>query len=136
MSPRRYTFKILPLLFTGLTVASLSCQRPPPPPPPAPTGATPEQYEAVRSRYARVSPDTQVGQVLAVHTSEPLAAVTGIPTGDIREGEAVTFLNSEESIIAFGTVIRPVDDTLHVRFVPTAAGRAPIPGDLVLKPGK
>lgn len=119
-----------------LTMSAVSCQKPPPPPPPAPVGATMEQVESVRTRYTQVSADARVGQVVALHTSEPLAAVGGVPVADFKEGDAVTFLDSGENVIAFGVVIRPVDDTLHVRFTTAPLGRPPIVDDIVVRAGR
>jgi hypothetical protein len=115
------------------------CYTPPPPPPapPAIVPATPEQAMDIQAAIMKEFPNAHVGHVSAVDASSHMAAIVGIPISDVHEKDSIQFLDSKNFGIANGTVINadssnPEFPTLVVEFEPTAAGRAPVAGDLAI----
>jgi hypothetical protein len=91
-----------------------------------------QRVQAIRDKYARAYPDSRVGVVSAALKGEPFVAVGELP-GDLRENEAVTFIDTRGQILTTGTIVRVLPDTIHVRYAkPPRNGRAPRPGDVAL----
>lgn len=108
-------------------------KQPPPPPPPAP--ATADMLQSMRESYQRVDPSARVGMVSAVDSATRLAAVKDLPVQDFREGNAVTFVDSQQQVIGQGRVVNVAGDTVYVRYEPaTGPGqRAPKAGDIMVR---
>lgn len=92
---------------------------------------TPERVAEIRATYQQVNPDTRVGYVNALLPDSSLASVTDIPIEDFATGDAVTFIDQQEQVVANGRVVNIVSGDAHVKFEPTK--RAPQIGDLAVK---
>ena len=114
------------------------CYTPPVPPqaPPAIVPATAEQTMDIQAIILKKYPNAHVGHVTAVDGSSHLAAIVGIPIGEVHKNDSIQFVDSKDGF-ANGTVINadasnPSYPTLVVEYEATASGRAPINGDLAI----
>lgn len=108
-------------------------QQPPAGPPVAPP-ATAETVSQIRAAYQQRDPSSVVGLVIATLPDKNLAAVGDVPVNQFKSGDLVTFIDSNQSIIAVGTVVNTTTDAVHVKFQPQGeASRAPHEGDLAVK---
>jgi hypothetical protein len=129
---------LVAMLLPGAVLLT-GCYTPPPKPtpPPAIVPATPEQAMDIQSAIMKEYPTAHVGHVSAVDASSHMAAIVGIPIGDVHKNDSIQFVDSQDIGIANGTVINadssnPEFPTLVVDYEPTAAGRAPAAGDLAI----
>lgn len=90
-----------------------------------------ENVARIRAMYQEINPDTRVGYINAGLPGEQLVSVTDVPVEDFRTGDAITFINASQQVIATGRVANVVDDNVHVKYVP--AERDPQVGDLAVK---
>jgi hypothetical protein len=97
--------------------------------------ASRETLAAVRQHMAAADPNALVGLVIAVEPGgQPFAAVSDMPAKEFREGEPITFIDSNRKYLTNGFVRRITEDTLHVEWVkPGSDGRAPRAGDLAIR---
>ncbi|HZZ42699.1 MAG TPA: hypothetical protein VFE58_07155 [Tepidisphaeraceae bacterium] len=96
--------------------------------------ATAEMTTGIREAYQQKDPSAVVGRVIAVLSEQSLAAVGDVPVDKFKDGDVVTFIDSNQAIIAVGTVVNITADAVHVKY--TAQGemaRAPREGDLMVK---
>ncbi len=113
----------LPILLAGCTY-----QEPPAPP------ATEAQIAAIRSQFRRADPEARVGVVAAVLPSAHLASVGGVRVTDFTVGDIITFIDSNQKVLAMGHVETINPNTLTVRYDPPGEnGRDPVPGDLAVR---
>lgn len=102
-----------------------------------PTAALPPEADAslvqqLRQSYQRIHPGTRVGLVTAVAEEVSLAAVSDIDLKSFKNGDILTFIDTNEQPFANGTVVNITDDALHVKYTPASGGRAPRQGDLAV----
>ncbi|HEX8325528.1 MAG TPA: hypothetical protein VF595_16620 [Tepidisphaeraceae bacterium] len=95
---------------------------------PSPTA---EQIESIRNAYRVSFPNARVGVVSAVLGDQPFAFVSQIDTGVVQEGQIVTFLDAEQTVLTNGSVVKVEPEGLTVRFEP--GKRAPRVGDAAVK---
>lgn len=96
-----------------------------------PSSLTADRVAQIRANYQSVNPDTRVGYINAVLPESNLVSVTDVPVADFANGDAVTFIDQKEQVIANGRVVNIVGNDVHVKFEPTV--RAPQLGDLAVK---
>lgn len=90
-----------------------------------------ENVARIRAMYQEINPDTRVGYINAALPGEQLVSVTDVSVGDFRVGDAITFIDASQQVIATGRVANVIDENVHVKYV--AAERAPQVGDLAVK---
>ena len=133
--PHRTTRTLLLMTLIAIGIAA-GCAHKKPPPPPPPGAASPDQVQAIRNAYFRAYPDSRVGVVTAIlhHKNGTFAAVGEVSGNDFREGDVVTFIDSKQKVLATGTVVRVLADSVHVMVDrSTGSGREPRVGDLMVK---
>lgn len=96
---------------------------------------TDAQLESLKASYVGVDSGVRVGQVIATLPEQDLAAISGISSAGVLEGDHITFTDQNSHVIAIGKVVSVRSDSLHVQYtVPTVAGsRAPIAGDIAIR---
>ena len=79
-------------------------------------------------------PTARVGQVQMVRPADSLAAVTGIPVDEVKQGDTIVFTDARQSPIANGTITHIDRSTseIVVEYTPTDKGRAPVKFDLAV----
>lgn len=85
----------------------------------------------IRAMYQEINPDTRVGYINADLPGEQLVSVTDVPVDDFRTGDAITFIDGAQQVIATGRVVNVIDGHVHVKY--TVGTRAPRIGDLAVK---
>ena len=128
-SHRSFARLITLTLITATAVAGGCVSKPVPVPEPASPSAS--QVESIRLSYISAFPNARVGVVSSVLPDEPYALVTQIDTKDLKAGEIVSFIDSSESIVAHGEIIKVEADSLAIKFV--AVTRTPRTGDVAVK---
>jgi hypothetical protein len=101
----------------------------------------PQVYKAVasdlaemRTRYQRRDPATRLGLVVASNPKVDVVAVGEINPADFHVGDIVSFVDTSETPLASGTVVRKLSDSIHVRYdSPLKGSRAPREGDVMIK---
>lgn len=119
-----------------VTAAALvGCQNhKPPTTQPIAAPATAETVRDIREAFQKRDPSTIVGLVIAVLPENNLAAIGDVPVGEFKTGQVVTFIDSNQAIIAVGTVVNTTADTVHVKYTPQGEmARAPREGDLAVR---
>ncbi len=96
-----------------------------------PSAISLERVAQIRALYQEVNPDTRVGYINADLPGEQLVSVTDVPVEDFRVGDAITFIDTAQQVIATGRVANVVGQNVHVKY--DAAERAPRVGDLAVK---
>lgn len=93
------------------------------------------QLESLKAEYVAVDPGVRVGQIIATLPEQDLAAVSGLSSAGVLEGDHITFTDQASHVIAIGKVVSVRSDSLHVQYtVPAAAGsRAPVTGDIAIR---
>jgi len=105
-----------------------------PPSRPSPQPASAQQVQAIRDAYYRAYPDSRVGVVIATRKPDRLVAVGEVSGADFREGETVTFIDSQQRVLTTGAIVRVLPDSVHVAYDrPTGGGRDPGVGDIMVK---
>jgi hypothetical protein len=119
----------------GAACGSSGRKKPVASPPPAPEPATPQQVQAIRQAYAQSYPNSRIGVVVAARPQDRLVAVGEVAYQDLRENDTVIFIDSSQKTIADGVIVRLLPEVghVHVKYTPTAGGRAPRPGDIMVK---
>lgn len=108
-------------------------QQPPAGPPVAPP-ATAETVKNIREAYQQRDPSTVVGLVIATLPEQNLVAIGDVPVSQFQPGQLVTFIDSNQAIIAVGNVVNTTADAVHVKYQPQGeASRPPREGDLAVK---
>jgi hypothetical protein len=88
----------------------------------------------IRERYQRTDPETRVGLVIGANAQSNLVSVGEINPKDFRQGDKVVFVDARQNALASGTVVRALQDSIHVRYDPPASGgRAPREGDVMVR---
>ena len=134
--PQRTTASLILMILITVAASMAGCAHKKPPPAPPPGAATPDQVQAIRNAYFRAYPDSRVGVVTAIlrHKNGTFAAVGEVAGTDFREGQVVTFIDSKQKVLATGTVVRVLADSVHVLVDrSTGSGREPRVGDLMVK---
>lgn len=123
---------VLRLIVTvSLPIALAGCLVPEQPVAPP---ASPAQLAAIRSQYRRTDPQARVGLVTAVLPSAHLASVASVPVKDFTVGDIITFIDSNQKILAMGHVETINPNSLTVRYDPPGKnGRDPASGDLAVR---
>jgi hypothetical protein len=124
------------ILLLGVSFVSFvaGCRNQPKNVEPSFTPASETTAAQLQATYQRVDPSARVGVVSDADAKLGLVSVTGINTHDFRERDVVTFIDSEQHPLTTGTVVRVVDNMLHVRYdAPGAGGRIPRKGDLMVR---
>lgn len=85
----------------------------------------------IRAMYQEINPDTRVGYIDADLPGEQLVSVADIPVEDFRVGDAITFIDAQQQVIATGRVANIVGERVHAKY--TVGERAPGVGDLAVK---
>jgi PBP1b-binding outer membrane lipoprotein LpoB len=102
--------------------------------PPVAPPATPQTVRDIRQSYQKAAPSTVVGLVIATMPESNLAAIGDVPVSQFKPGEVVTFIDSNQAVIAIGTVVNTTTDAVHVKYQPQGeAARPPRQGDLAVK---
>ncbi|MEO6435433.1 MAG: hypothetical protein ABIP55_06680 [Tepidisphaeraceae bacterium] len=103
-------------------------------PKPAPRPASSATVEQIRAAYTRAYPESRVGVVIAARPQDNLVAVGEVKGTDFRDNQVVTFIDSDQQLLATGSVVRMLDDSIHVRYEkPARGGREPRVGDVMVK---
>jgi hypothetical protein len=93
-----------------------------------------ERFAELREFYATMDPPAQLGIVTDVLPEHRLAAVGQIDLGPFREGQAISFMDSNERLIAHGYIERITSRELHVRYeAPGREEREPRVGDMAIR---
>ncbi len=124
--------RLMPALLVAL-LAVAGCKNQPKP---ADTNTTlnvvdTNRVAEVRGLYQQVNPNTRVGYVNAILADDELASVVDVPVADFKTGDAVTFVDINQSPIANGRVVNVLPDAIHVHYI--AVERAPKIGDIAVK---
>ena len=90
-----------------------------------------ENVARIRAMYQEINPDTRVGYIDADLPGEQLVSIADVPVEDFRVGDAITFINAQQEVIATGRVANIVGDRVHAKY--TVGERAPGLGDLAVK---
>jgi hypothetical protein len=131
---RNYAYPLLLSIAMTIGVAAAGCRPKNAPPPPAPRPASSATVQQIRASYARAYPESRVGVVIAALPEESLVAVGEVRGGDFRENQVVTFLDSDQRMLTTGTVVRLLEDSIHVRYdAPQRDGREPRVGDVMVR---
>ena len=100
----------------------------------------PRVYRAVaadlaemRTRYQRRDPATRLGLVVASNPQVDIVSVGEINTAEFHVGDIVSFVDTNETPLASGTVVRKLSDSIHVRYDPLKGARAPHEGDVMIR---
>ena len=102
--------------------------------PPIAPPATAETAQQIRQAFQQRDPSTLVGLVIATLPDADLAAVGDVPVNQFKNGDLVTFIDSNQAIIAVGNVVNTTADAVHVKYHPQGdVARAPREGDLAVK---
>jgi hypothetical protein len=115
------------ILTLGIGVCGCQSHKPAPLPPPA----TPYTAERLQAQFQEVDPSVKVGLVAAVKHADRLAAVSHLDADDLRAGDTVSFMDSNQNLIGTGTVVRTVNDLVIVRYSWTTHGLRE--GDLAVR---
>jgi len=100
----------------------------------APEPASSATVDQVRLAYARAYPESRVGVVIASRPQDMLVAVGEVKGSDFRENQVVTFIDSDQRVLTTGTVVRTLDDSIHVHYdKPERGTREPRVGDIMVK---
>jgi hypothetical protein len=99
------------------------------------TPASPQVVVAIRKEITASNPDALVGVVIAVEPKgRPFAAVSDVPAEQFREGDPMTFIDSNNNQLTHGIVRRIVGNMVHVQWYPPLKDqRAPRVGDLAVR---
>ncbi|MGN6727823.1 MAG: hypothetical protein ACTHLZ_18030 [Tepidisphaeraceae bacterium] len=92
---------------------------------------TADQVQQIRESFKTSFPAAKVGTVTAVLDNEPYAMVGNIDTGDLRNGQIVSFLDATQQVIANGQIVKVEDSSVAVQF--DAGVRRPQVGDVAVK---
>lgn len=96
--------------------------------------ATPAQLAVIRSQFRRADPEARVGLVTAVLPSSHLTSVANVPVTDFTVGDVITFIDSNQNVLAMGHVETINQTSLTVRYdPPSPPGRNPVPGDIAVR---
>lgn len=129
----RWFVRVSPMV---IAAGLIGCQPAPAPTPPAPPPPHTSRQDVAKMKmdFAKADPNARVGDVAAVRSQDTLVAVEGMSLKDIRTGAAVSFVDSDQNVVANGIVdsLDKKDGLLIVRYVPTSGGRAPNQGDGVI----
>jgi hypothetical protein len=88
----------------------------------------------IRERYQRSDAATRVGLVIGANAQSNLVSVGEINPKEFRDGDKVVFVDDRQNALASGTVVRVLQDSIHVRYdSPAAGGRAPHEGDVMVR---
>jgi hypothetical protein len=102
--------------------------------PPVAPPASAETVRQIRQAFQERDPSTLVGPVIATLPDADLAAVGDVPVDQFKNGDLVTFIDSNQAIIAVGNVVNTTADAVHVKYHPQGdAARPPREGDLAVK---
>jgi hypothetical protein len=102
--------------------------------PPIAPPATAETVQQIRQAFQQRDPNTVVGLVIATLPESDLAAIGDVPVNKFKNGDLVTFIDSNQAIIAVGNVVNTTGDAVHVKYHPQGdAARPPREGDLAVK---
>ena len=101
---------------------------------PAPP-ATEDRVRMIRQSYQTIDPGARVGLVAETLPEYRLVAVSEMPVDEFREGDVVTFIDTNEEVLVNGRVVAKTDDALHVKYdEPSKPGqRAPQKGDMAVR---
>lgn len=106
---------------------------PPAPPPPSVNSAR-QTARDLQAAYRQSDPSARVGIVLAVKPDIQLAAVGDVPVKDFKSGDVVSFMDTNQQLVANGHVTDTDNDLLIVKYdVLLSGGRAPRAGDLAIR---
>ena len=89
--------------------------------------------QEIRTAYWRAYPDSRVGVIDFVRRQDKLVSVGEVNGGDFREGETVVIIDDKQKVIGNGTVVRILQDHIHVAYRVAKSGRDPIVGDLMVR---
>jgi hypothetical protein len=120
------------ILLTACALAVGACA--PKQQPLAPTApVTPDQLASIRASYQKLDPAARVGRVIAILPADHLAAVGDINLQGFRDGDAITFVDTQQRILTTGKVVAITHDALHVKYVsPAQTSREPAIGDIAV----
>lgn len=102
-----------------------------PVPAPASTAPSPDQVQMLRETYKSTFPAAKVGVVSTVLSDEPYAMVSDIDTTGLKEGDYVSFIDADQSVVASGQVVKVNPTNIAVLF--EAGARRPAAGDAAVK---
>ncbi|MCS7032980.1 MAG: hypothetical protein NZ561_03180 [Phycisphaerae bacterium] len=128
MKLRRVGLFLLPCL---ALLGGCAAKAPPQPAPPA----TPQQLEQLRASLTSQRPGTIVGIVSAVLPEEKAALISDVPAEQFYINDLVSIVDSAENTLAFGRVVRRLENgrSVHVRYEQQPNARAPAEGDLAVR---
>ncbi len=88
----------------------------------------------IRQSYIAADPTAVVGLVTATVPSENFAAVGNMDVKDFKEGDVVSFIDSNKKFLVHGVVKKVTADAIHVKYeTPAMGSRAPMLGDLAVR---
>jgi hypothetical protein len=114
---------LIALLFAGCASRVVSYRSSP---------VLPDQFPEVRAEHMRVNPMVRLGLVTDVLPDSGLVSVDYTQVGDFVVGDTVSIVDSNDHLIANGTVTEVVGQKLTVQYVPATHTRGPAIGDLLL----
>ena len=119
MSSTRLPALVMSVSFLASALFMTGCQTPPKKESEAPT-VTPDKVASLRESITKAKPGSMVGEVIAVLSDKPYAAVTDITGPDVKLGQPISFVDANGTPTNNGTIVAIVGDTLHVKFDPSA----------------
>jgi hypothetical protein len=121
------------LALVALIAIGCAHKEPPSSPPPTAPPATPQQVDALRAAYRSQHSDSELGVISDARPQDRLVAVTGLNANAIQPDQVVTFIDSTQTVLATGRVIRIVGNEVHARYDPPTGPHAPGVGDLMVR---
>jgi hypothetical protein len=86
----------------------------------------------VVAAYQKKHPDALIGRVVSVRPQDRLVAVGNMPVDQLKTGDAVVIIGSDQEQIATGDVVSKGKEWIHVHYSDTAQ-RVPALDDLVVR---
>ncbi len=90
--------------------------------------------QSIRQTYQLSNPNVLVGLVVGTRAEDQLAAVEQLPVDQLKNGQAVVFVDSTAEPISNGTIVNITNGIVVVKYNANQPGhRAPQGGDLMVR---
>lgn len=97
--------------------------------------ASDAQAQALRQQLASSGTKAYVGLVIAVRPQDKFVAIGDVPVRDFHQGDAFVIVDSNQNVLAHGTVRAVTSDAVHLKYWVASGGRDPRVGDLGVRFG-